>query len=340
MAKLRVLGENPPPPRGNGENQLRELRDYLTRMKDELEFLLTHLGEDNLDGGLTEHLRRIREQSGQISGIQEKITDIEGEISDIDTALSGKQDTLTFDDAPTASSSNPVKSGGVHTGLQRKADRNLLRNWYFPGGGTGAGIFPVNTRGQASYTGGYCCDGWYGRGSLPVSLTAGGLQITATAGTLRGFTQSVDSREALVGKKVTASILLDGWTFTSDSDGFPKFGLFAGGRVYQWTLDVISKSITGAGLWSVTGTIPDTILDYNKLNIALHLNKTGGSATIVAAKLELGDEQTLAHRENGVWVLNEIPDYEQELIRCATSVANAGSGSYDDPNCGKVIAYA
>lgn len=302
MAKLRVLGENPPPPRGNGENQLRELRDYLTRMKDELEFLLTHLGEDNLDGGLTGYLRQIDTSAENIASIAE-------EISDIDTAL------------------------------RRKVGRNLLRNWYFPGGGTGAGIFPVNTRGQASYTGGYCCDGWYGRGSLPVSLTAGGVQITATAGTLRGFTQSVDSREALVGKKVTASILLDGWTFTSDSNGFPKFGLFAGGRVYQWTLDVISKSITGAGLWSVTGTIPDTILDYSKLNFALHLNSTGGSTTIVAAKLELGDEQTLAHRENGVWALNEIPDYEQELIRCATSVANAGTGAYDDPNCGKVIAY-
>ena len=130
MAKLRVLGENPPPLRGSGENQLRELRDYLTRMKDELEFLLTHLGEDNLDGGLTEYLRRIREQSGQISGIQEKITDIEGEISDIDTALSGKQDTLTFDDAPTASSSNPVKSGGVYSALAEKddADRFTIVN--------------------------------------------------------------------------------------------------------------------------------------------------------------------------------------------------------------------
>ena len=332
MARLRVLGENPPPPRGNGENQLRELRDYLTRMKDELEFLLTHLGEDNLDSGLTDSIKQIQTQTGEIE-------DINAEISDIDTALSGKQDTLTFDDSPTSGSDNPVKSGGIFAGLQRKADRNLLRNWYFPGGGTGAGIFPVNTRGQASYAGGYCCDGWYGRGSLPVSLTAGGVQITATAGTLRGFTQSVDSREALVGKKVTASILLDGWTFTSDSDGFPKFGLFAGDRVYQWTLDVISKSITGAGLWSVTGTIPDTILNYSKLNFALHLNSNGGSTTIVAAKLELGDEQTLAHQENGVWVLNEIPNYEEELIKCQTSVANAGTGTYDDPNCGKAIAY-
>ena len=333
MARLRVLGENPPPPRGTGENQLLELRDYITRLKDELEYLLTHLGEDNLDSGLTDSIKQIQTQDGEIE-------DINAEIENINDALEGKQDTLTFDDAPTASSSNPVKSGGVYAGLQRKANRNLLRNWYFPGGGTGAGIFPVNTRGQASYTRGYCCDGWYGRGSLPISLAAGGLQITATAGTLRGFTQSVDSREALVGKKVTASILLDGWTFTSDSDGFPKFGLFAGDRVYQWTLDVISKSITGAGLWSVTGTIPDTILDYSKLNFAVHLNSNGGSTTIVAAKLELGDEQTLAHQENGVWVLNEIPDYEEELIRCATSVANAGTGTYDDPNCGKVIAYA
>lgn len=128
MAKLRVLGENPPPPRGNGENQLRELRDYLTRMKDELEFLLTHLGEDNLDGGLTEYLRRIREQSGQISGIQKKITDIEGEISDIDTALSGKQDALTFDDTPTSGSSNPVKSGGVYSALSGKQNTLTFDN--------------------------------------------------------------------------------------------------------------------------------------------------------------------------------------------------------------------
>lgn len=61
MARLRVLGENPPPPRGNGENQLRELRDYITRLKDELEFLLTHLGEDNLDQSMTEHIRQIGE---------------------------------------------------------------------------------------------------------------------------------------------------------------------------------------------------------------------------------------------------------------------------------------
>lgn len=36
----------------------------------------------------------------------------------------------------------------------------------------------------------------------------------------------------------------------------------------------------------------------------------------LAAKLELGSTQTLAHKENGVWVLNEVPDYGEQLARC------------------------
>lgn len=38
--------------------------------------------------------------------------------------------------------------------------------------------------------------------------------------------------------------------------------------------------------------------------------------TWLAVKLELGTQQTLAHQENGVWVLNEIPDYGEQLRRC------------------------
>lgn len=38
------------------------------------------------------------------------------------SALQGKQDTLTFDNAPTANSNNPVKSGGVYTALEGKQD--------------------------------------------------------------------------------------------------------------------------------------------------------------------------------------------------------------------------
>lgn len=38
-------------------------------------------------------------------------------------ALSGKQDTLTFDTTPTNGSSNPVKSGGVYAALENKVDK-------------------------------------------------------------------------------------------------------------------------------------------------------------------------------------------------------------------------
>jgi len=40
----------------------------------------------------------------------------------LNTALASKQDTLTFDNAPTANSNNPVKSGGVKTAIDAKQD--------------------------------------------------------------------------------------------------------------------------------------------------------------------------------------------------------------------------
>lgn len=45
-----------------------------------------------------------------------------------------------------------------------------------------------------------------------------------------------------------------------------------------------------------------------------------GSAKILAAKLELGPTQTLAHREGDRWVLNEVPEYGEQLRRCQRHV--------------------
>lgn len=49
---------------------------------------------------------------------------------------------------------------------------------------------------------------------------------------------------------------------------------------------------------------------------------------ILAAKLELGDTQTLAHKENDVWVLNEIPDFGEQLRRCEFYRRVSTSGHY------------
>ena len=44
----------------------------------------------------------------------------------------------------------------------------------------------------------------------------------------------------------------------------------------------------------------------------------------MAVKLELGTVQTLAHQDDtGAWVLNEIPDKSEELLKCCMSTADS-----------------
>ena len=107
MAKLRVLAENPPPPRGNEDNQLRELRDYLTRLKDELEFLLTHLGTDNLDSTMSRYVKQIDAQAGEIQGI-------DGEIDEIDTALGSNANYSQLAHVQTSNAADHAYKVGEH----------------------------------------------------------------------------------------------------------------------------------------------------------------------------------------------------------------------------------
>ena len=54
----------------------------------------------------------------------------------VQTAISGKQDTLTFDNTPTSNSDNPVKSGGVYTALSEKQD-TITASGLLKGNGSG-----------------------------------------------------------------------------------------------------------------------------------------------------------------------------------------------------------
>lgn len=58
-----------------------------------------------------------------------------------------------------------------------------------------------------------------------------------------------------------------------------------------------------------------------------------GEGTIIAAKLELGSTQSLAHQENGVWVLNEVPEYGEQLRRCLRHDYIIGSNTDACPIC-------
>lgn len=179
--------------------------------------------------------------------------------------------------------------------------KNLLRNWYFVGGGTGRGIFPVNQRGQTTYQGAgartFGVDNWYVYwSSAKMTVESGSLYLESTTSSPNGvLSQTLPSEFA--GKTVTASILY------KDSTGSFKF----------YNSDTTFSEVSG--LASATYELGVDSTFSVKTDGASHLR-------IIAAKLELGTEQTLCHQENGTWVLNEIPDYEYELYRCITSTAD------------------
>lgn len=65
-------------------------------------------------GGTYSAIQQVMNAIPDVSGLATK--------SELNSGLAGKQDTLTFDNAPTSGSSNPVKSGGVFAALETKAD--------------------------------------------------------------------------------------------------------------------------------------------------------------------------------------------------------------------------
>lgn len=111
--------------------------------------------------------------------------------------------------------------------------------------------------------------------------------------------------------------------------------LTAGEFVFdRWKLISGSVAITAEGL-TLNGTIQQTIPNaIGSRYVATVLTSAGivagaynpstrvftitsdGSAKIRAAKLEIGDYQTLAHQDGSTWVLNDIPNYSDELFKC------------------------
>ena len=190
--------------------------------------------------------------------------------------------------------------------------KNLLRNWYFAGGGTGTGIFPVNERGLSAYSSqSLCIDGWwffpYSGGTL--TLTSSGAVIAKNSSiSSPGFHQFFDGIED--GNVVTISCMTtEGvqWVTSSPLSSQSGTSWQVSQHLYYSTVHVWCGLRFNQGHWNVSFT-------------------TEG-ATIVAVKVELGTRQTLAHLKNGTWVLNELPDYEEELLKCQTSVTDP-SDSY------------
>ena len=201
-------------------------------------------------------------------------------------ALSGDV-TLTGDDIAL----DTGDSTSVNTALKYRTNPNLLDNWYFGN--------PVNQRGQTEYTGNatYSIDRWWMQYETTLSIVDGGIKIGGKWDVQQYF------ENTLPNATYTLSLLY------RDRTGSDPLRLIAGNRTDGDLAQTESKD--ASGILSVTFSTATA----NKVNFGF-TGSTDNSAIIIAIKLELGDTQTLAHKENGVWVLNEIPDFGEQMRRC------------------------
>lgn len=170
--------------------------------------------------------------------------------------------------------------GAVPVGAYSR--KNLLHNWFFGN--------PVNQRGKTEYPAGvFCVDRWKTY-AQPFQIKDG--YIGTKSGGL--LTQVLESPSLFYGKTLTASVL------------------YADGTLVEGTA-VYSSSGTAVfvGVGDPTGQVYLSRDGW----FQFYQNK-GVDYGVVAAKLEIGEGQTLAHQENGVWVLNEIPDFAKQFANC------------------------
>ena len=169
-------------------------------------------------------------------------------------------------------------------GKEEVCNPNLLTNWYF--------LNPVNQKGQTKYSAaGITIDRW---GADGITTIESGVSSTSA------FYQVVSDKfmQGLLGKTITLSALDNSnlvYTTFQLPDTLPADYVFVTKIEGDDILSVVLKAGNNSQL----------------------LRVTSGFNNLIAVKAEIGDTQTLAHQDsNGNWILNEIPKYEEELLKC------------------------
>ena len=181
---------------------------------------------------------------------------------------------------------------------------NLLCNWDFANS--------VNTRGQSSYSGSgvtWATDGWLVfQGTA--TIATGGIKLAryyeGTSFAL--YQQKPESSviQAMLGKTLTVSAMVD------DSFG------------YQ-TIEITSASGNQGEVLIVDGFFFYWYRDSSiQMTFNIYTNTADNDDKIIkAVKVEAGNEQTLAHQENGIWVLNQNQNNDAQYIFVRGLVQNS-----------------
>lgn len=215
------------------------------------------------------------------------------------------------------------------------SNENILDNWYFAN--------PINQKGLTQYpttpsdANVYGIDRWILRETITYSLQPGYIRFFRNTQSYSPvFEQLPEFPTQYAGKTLTISIL---YRMAPGFVGHMNLGFS------HWTStdsDVNHvQNIPYSENWNVysyTWTVPENITYFDFRAMQMLSTVPVGSLTsnyfdLVAAKAELGTQQTLAHKdENGNWVLNDPPpNYEQELAKCQRYMQVFGNKSgYDE----------
>ena len=211
--------------------------------------------------------------------------------------VDGAQPKLTAGQYVDISSSNVIDTKAF------PCNPNLLDNWYFGN--------PVNQRGQTSYTGvGYGIDRWRGSAEdVTVAVATGGISVSGKQ--FQRLEQGVEDAQSLNGIAVTFSALV------KNPNGNLRLALYNATTGVLITQD--AQASEDFQLVQITATPAISAGDSFSAFLYPGANDatTVRTCLIKAVKLELGSQQTLTHQDaDGNWVLNEIPDYGEQLRRC------------------------
>lgn len=94
----------------------------LSKISDKYEKPSTGIPETDLAGAVQDKLNEAERVNNKVTSMSASSTDTQyPSAKAVYDALAGKQDTLTFDAAPTAGSTNPVTSGGIKSAIDNQA---------------------------------------------------------------------------------------------------------------------------------------------------------------------------------------------------------------------------
>ncbi len=225
--------------------------------------------------------------------------------------------------APYTAGDGIAISGSVIATKVQPCNRNLLDNWYFGN--------PVNQRDKTTYSGaGYGIDRWKAEAVTPNVTTIKDGYIELSQNAL--IEQILEEPYSLCEKQVTVSALTTTGLCSATATVPSKEELSA----------ITADENIGVKYFAVNGNNTGYVcLHHSKEHATKVMLRaySGYTVGVIAVKLEMGSQQTLAHQEDGAWVLNEIPDYGEELTKCMRYLQII-STPYDTSGNGVAIGYA